>query len=150
MYDNLDYRAIQRRADAQLKPRKVRIHIALFAVNLLLFLAFFLSGWANIGGRGLYPEQFFVSMLFLSVGWFTGLVLHGASTWMVVRGERNLREQAVAREIAREMERLGLDEIDSPLWTEKSKRGSRLSDNDGELQDVVDDGQDRRSFLNQE
>jgi hypothetical protein len=140
MFDNqLDYRAIQRRAEAQLKRQKFRTHISLFAVNLSLFLAFFLSGWGNIGGRGLYPEQFFVSMLFLSVGWFTGLVLHGASTWMVLRGERNLREQAVAREIAREMERLGLDEPDSPRWREKSKRSARLSDDDGEWLEYPDE-----------
>jgi hypothetical protein len=140
MYDNQpDYRAIQRRAEAQLNRQKFRTHIGLFIVNLCLFLAFFLSGWANIGGRGLYGEQFFVSMLLLSVGWFTGLVLHGASTWMVLRGERGLREQAVAREIAREMERLGLDEPDSPRWSEKSKRRARLSDDDGELVEYPDE-----------
>jgi hypothetical protein len=140
MYNNqLDYQAIQRRAEAEVRRSKSRAHLTLFLVNLFLFLVFMLIGWGTIGGRGLYPEQFFVSMLLLSICWFTGLILHGTSVWMVSAASgRRLRERAIAREIGREMTRLGLDQFDSPPWDEKAKRQIRLSE-DGEYVQEFDD-----------
>jgi len=142
MYDNqLDYRAIQRLADAAVKRQQFRTRLGLFLANLFLFAAFFLVGWANIGGRGLYPDQFFVSMLLLSIGWFTGLILHGASLWMSSETvARRVRERFLVREIAREMAQLGLDEPDMPIpfRDEKTKRQSRLTLEDGELVETHD------------
>jgi hypothetical protein len=145
MYDNqLDYRAIQRRADAAVRQQQFRTRLGLFLADLILFVAFILLGWANIGGRGLYPDQFFFTTSLLSIGWFIGLVLHGTLVWLSSeRGTRRMRERAVAREIAQEMSRQGVDERDRLSWDEKAKRRQQFTEIDDEevqvnLADLID------------
>ena len=138
MYDHqLDYRAIQRRADYAVKRRQFRMRLGLFLANLFMFVAFILLGWAKIGGRGLYPEQFFFTTSLLSIGWFIGLVLQGASLWLSSeRGTRRMQERIIARDIAAEVSRLGLDDRDAPLWDEKAKR-RHLADEQGDHSDEL-------------
>src|SRR5688572_32848384 len=115
MYDNhLDYRALQRRAAQAAKRQQARVRVGLFLANVFLFVVFILMGWGIIGGRGLYDDRFFIGMLFLSLGWFTSLILHGSTIWMQSeRGTRGLQQRAMAREIAR----FSLDRIDDiPDW----------------------------------
>src|SRR5690606_33415263 len=137
MYDHqIDYRAIRDRAAAAVRRSKSRARVSLFLVNLFLFVTFILFGWGTAGGRGLYPDNLFFGLLLLSVGWFIGLLLHGTALWLdSASAGRRLQERAIAREIAREMARLGLDEPDLPEWGEKVKRTSRLSEDDSELLD---------------
>jgi hypothetical protein len=145
MYDNqLDYRALQRRAAQAAKRQQARVRVGLFLANIFLFVVFILMGWGIIGGRGLYDDRFFIGMLFLSLGWFTSLILHGSTVWMQSeRGTRGLQQRAMAREIAR----LGLDHMDDiPDWDEKAKRRTRLTE-DGELVEVIGEAESPHEMM---
>lgn len=138
MFDNdnqLDYRAIQRRADAAVKRQQQRARIGLFAVNALLYVVFMIVIWMFFITRDFYSSFEFAAISGLSAGWTVGLVLHGAMLWLSSeRGTRRLRERFIAREIAREM-----DEQDIPLGAEKQKRRHLMDeiDDDDELVDYV-------------
>jgi hypothetical protein len=135
--DQPNYREIQRRAAVATKQQQARVRVGLFLANIFLFVVFILMGWGIIGGRGLYEDRFFVAMLLMSLGWFTGLILHGSSVWLQSeRGLHGLQQRAMAREIARF--NLDQDEDDIPAWDEKAKRRTRLTE-DGELLDNFDD-----------
>src|SRR5689334_16634806 len=116
MYDNqLDYRAIQKRADAAVKRQQARVRLGLFIVNFLLYMLFNAVTWGLLLTREYNYSGFTIAtMSMLSLGWTVGLFLHGVSLWMnSERGSQRRRERAVAREIQVEMGRLNLgdDEI---------------------------------------
>lgn len=140
--DSLDYAAIRRRVEAELQQERRKGQIALFAVNGLIFFIFTLVTWVlvpNTSANFTLTDDMLAAMIMLSVGWATGLFLHGLSAFAI--GSKSWanrrRKQLMVREV--EYARLGLDDamLDEPV--EKAKRGKlRLSD-EGELLDIVED-----------
>ncbi len=140
--DHLDYAAIRRRVEVELQQERRRGQMALFMANSLIFFIFMLLAWVLVPNTS---SSFFLSddtlgmLIMLSIGWATGLFMHGLSAFSLSSkgwSDRH-RKRLMVREI--EYARLGLDDelLDEPL--EKSKRGTlRLSD-EGELLDIVDD-----------
>jgi hypothetical protein len=147
MYDNqLDYHAIQKRADAAVKRQQARLRRGLFAVNLILYIVFLSVTWRLFLTRyDDFSRLLIATLTIMSAGWTVGVILHGASLWLSSeRGTRRMRERAVAREIQQEMQRLNLDDDDIFPVYEKAKRPSRLSDEaevSDELVDFVDEKQ---------
>ena len=139
MYDNqLDYRAIQQRADAAIKRQQARTRLGLFAVNVFLYVITMAFTWVFFLMRG-FSSFVFAALIIMSAEWTVGVILHAASLWLSSeRGSRRMRERFLTREIAREMARLNLDNPDMPIWDEKVKRRERLIDEDGELVDLID------------
>lgn len=140
--DDLDYAAIRRRVDAELQQERRRGQMVLFLVNGLIFFIFMVVTWVLVpytSTNFALTDDMLAAMMMLSVGWATGLLLHGLSAFIYSsnRWSDRHRKQAMVREI--EYARLGLDDdlLDEPL--EKAKHGQlRLSD-EGELLDIVDD-----------
>ncbi len=141
MRDNrVDYRALQRRAAHAAKRQQARVRVGLFLANIFLFVAFLFISLGITAGRGSDSGVFVIGMLLVIAGWFTSLILHGASVWMQSeRGTRAMQEREMAREIARF--NLDQDDDDLPAWDEKAKRRTRLTE-DGELLDIVDEQAD--------
>ena len=147
--DQLDYHAIQERADAAVKRRQARRRVGLFVINVLLYMSLNAVTWGSLLTREYTYSDFTIATMFvLSVGWTVSLFLHGASLWAnSERASQRRRERAIVREIAREMARLGLDERDiyTSFGDEKAKRESRLTIDDDELVEIHDwDGNDSR------
>ena len=143
MYDNqLDYRAIQKRADAAIKRQQTRTRLGLFAVNALLYIMSMVFIWGIFITHDYFSSLVFAALIVMSAEWTVGVILHGASLWLSSeKGTRRMRERFLTREIAREMARLGLDDDESPGWNEKSKRREHLLDDDDEavqLADLID------------
>lgn len=140
--DNLDYAAIRRRVEAELQQEHRAGQIALFLVNCLIFFVFMLVAWVLVPSTSsnfTLTDDMLAAMIMLSVGWATGVFMHGMSAFAFSsnRWAGKRRRALMLREV--EYARLGLDDdlLDEPL--EKAKRGKlRLSD-EGELLDIVDD-----------
>ena len=140
MYDNqLDYRAIQKRADAAIKRQQVRTRAGLLAVNVMLYILTMIFIWGIFVTREYYSSLTFAALIVMSAEWTVGVLLHATSLWLSSEsGSRRMRERFLTREIAHEIARLNLDNPDIPIWDEKVKRRERLIDEDGELVDFVD------------
>ena len=142
--DNLDYAALRRRVEAEVQRERQRGQKALFLVNAGIFILFLLLAWLlipNTSTNFYASDDTFGMMIMLSVGWATGLFMHGLSAFAIGSPDwmKRHRRRIMAREI--EYARLGLDDDelldDVPL--EKAKRGElRLSD-EGEVLDIVDE-----------
>lgn len=145
MYDDLNYRVIRGRAEAEVQRQKMRLHLSLFLGNLFLFIAFMVVSWGLTFSRQNYTEFMLNALLFVSVGWAVGLLFHGTSAWMATRGERRIRDWAMAQEVARAVAQRGLDDMDAPEWAEsnewreKAKRGEPLWQDEERLIDLLDD-----------
>ena len=115
--------------------------------TLFTYIVFLIIGWGIfLSSRGAAASASLASgnsdsplvgaMIMLSMSGFVGLMFQAGGLFMETkRGEERIRERLVAREINREMLRMGLDE---PEEDEKRKGMMRLTD-DGELEAVVDD-----------
>ena len=115
--------------------------------TLFTYIVFLIIGWGiflSSGGAaasaslasGNSDSPLVGAMIMLSMSGFVGLMFQAGGLFMETkRGEERIRERLVAREINREMLRMGLDE---PEEDEKRKGMMRLTD-DGELEAVVDD-----------
>lgn len=137
--NDLDYRAIRRNVEAGVQKQKRRARTGFFLGSIGMFLAFAFVAWvvfpatlpgfsANAGAFG--------SILMLTMGWLATLAFQGASLIFDTKaGEEQIRARLTAREIHREMMRLGADE---DLYQEKAKRMMRLGE-DGELVEIVED-----------
>ena len=140
----LDYAAIRRRVEADVQQRRRRGQIALFFVNALIFFVFMVVTWVLVPATSsnfIRSDDVLAAMIMLSIGWTTGLLMHGLSAFAIgsARWTDRRRRQFMVREI--EYARLGLDDamLDDAAPPEKAKRGTmRLSD-EGELLDIVDD-----------
>jgi hypothetical protein len=141
MYDDQpNYWDMQRRAAQAAKKQQARVRIGLFLAHIFLFVVFLFISLGISAGRSSDSGAFVIGMLLVIVGWFTSLFLHGASVWMQSeRGERGMQQRAMAREIARF--NLDQDNDEIPVWNEKAKRRTRLTE-DGELLDIVDEQAD--------
>ncbi|MBI5670999.1 MAG: 2TM domain-containing protein [Chloroflexi bacterium] len=141
--DNLDYTAIRRRVEVELQQQRRKGQIALFVVNCLIFFIFMLVTWVLVpdtSANFTLTDDMLAAMIMLSVGWATGLFLHGMAAFGI--GSKSWTDQRRKQLLLREVEyaRLGLDDamLDEPA--EKTKRSGklRLSD-EGELLDIVEE-----------
>jgi hypothetical protein len=149
MNDQIDYRAVRRRVADGVKTQKQLANGILFGVNLLLFVLFLIIAFAIYlssdsaagslvveGGRVASNDAALGALIMLSAGWLTSLIFHGVSIFMNTRaGEQQMRDRAIARELGRELLRLGED---GDEFGEKRKRVMALTD-DGELAEDLDD-----------
>ena len=148
MTSDLDYRAIRKRVEAGVAQQKFRTRMGLFVVTLLLYILFMALGWGMFllnGGQNVpivdaQGDSILVgSMVLLSMSGFFGVLFQFIALMTdTKRGEERIRERLVAKEINREMLRMGLDDVEEH---EKRKGMMRLTD-DGELEDVVDEEAD--------
>ncbi|GEM_PF-905374 len=140
----LDYRALNRRAQTELTRQKSIAHWVLFVVNLLLYLLFVVIGWGMFiaGGSAARPGNEMTNpivwaMVMLTTGGALSVMFHSISVFLDTRlGEAKMRDQIMARLVAEEVMRLGAE--DEGLDQEKAKRVMRFTD-EGELEedDVV-------------
>ena len=122
MQSDLDYRAIRKRVEAGITQQKFRSRVELFCVSLFLYVLFMAIGWgiflAN-GGQNVpivdaQGDSILVgAMTLLSMSGFLGVLFQLIGLSLdTKRSEERIRERLVAREINREMMRMGLDEVD--------------------------------------
>jgi hypothetical protein len=145
MRDNqLDYAAIRRRVEVELQQERRRGQIALFAVNCMIFFVFMMVTWVLVPSTSsnfMLTDDVLAAIIMLSVGWATGLFLHGLSAFAI--GSKNWNDRRRKTLMVREIEyaRLGLDDmmLDDAAPVEKAKRGRLHLSNEGELLDIVDD-----------
>jgi hypothetical protein len=152
MASEMDYKAIKDRVEKQVRKEKRLAKFILFAVNFGLFVVFMVIAWGMYLRNGGTPPQwenfvnfpgiarsagdpFTNAMVMLTIGWVAALILQAVGFIIDSPiGERSIRDRATGREMRREMERLGLDELEEH---EKRKGMMRLTD-DGELEAVED------------
>lgn len=146
MTSDLDYRAIRKRVEEGVKRQKRITNGTLLVVNLFLYILFLIIGWGIfLGSGGAEASSALASgrsdsplvgaMIMLSMSGFLGLMFQSISFFLDSKaGEDSMREKLVAREINREMLKMGLDESEAP---DKRKGMMRLTD-DGELESVDD------------
>jgi hypothetical protein len=153
----IDYRAIRRRAETDLAREKSKVRLIFFLTYLALFAVFMVFGWGlylanggtlpqpNIPGVSRETNPVTVAMSLLSAVGFMGLIFQFVSLILDTKiGERQLRERAMGRVMSAEMKRMGIDDEDMPH--EKAKRLVRLGD-DGELEEADPDDE---SLMNDE
>jgi hypothetical protein len=142
-----DYHAIRTRVNEGLKKQKFRARLAFFLVSLFMFLlfvfisVFMITGLSTDVSTVVGTSETISSsgaaggaLLMFTMGWLTSIMFQGISLFFDTKaGEDSMRERLVAREIGKEMMRMGGDELE-----EKRKHMLRLGD-DGELQEVVED-----------
>ena len=140
----LDYKALRRRAQADLQRQKMLTRWILFIVNLMLYVLFVFIAWGIFLSSGLakftpnipgvsQQDPLTAAMILLTVVGGIGLLFQFISALIDTRiGEAKMREQVMGRLVAQEMLRLGED--DDTLEHEKAKRVMRLTD-EGELED---------------
>lgn len=145
MTSDLDYRAIRKRVEAGIAQQKFRTRMGLFAGSLVMYIVFMIIGWGMFvmsGGQNVpivdaQGDSVLVSaMVMLSMAGFFGVLFQFIALMTdTKRGEERIRERLVAKEINREMLRMGMDDVEEH---EKRKGMMRLTD-DGELEEVVED-----------
>jgi hypothetical protein len=139
---DLDYKAIRKRVEAELKREKLTMRGVFFVVNLLMFLIFSVMGWGMFTANqaGIPPETSELiggGMVMLTVAAGMGVLFQFISLVVETKaGEAKMRERIVGRVMGDELLRLGAEDEDAP--EEKEKRMMRLSD-DGELAEIIDD-----------
>lgn len=143
----LDYRALRKQVETDLKRQKNLTRWILFVVNLFLYLLFVAISWGMFiaaGGADLTPNIPGVSqsdpitgaMIMLTVAGGLGLMFQFITAMLDTRaGEASMRAKLMARLMSEEVMRLG-EESDSEQ--EKAKRMMRLSD-EGELEDIIEE-----------
>lgn len=136
MTSDIDYRAIRKRVEEGVKRQKRITRTTLFVVNICLYILFLIIGWGIFltdPASGQSDSPLIGAMIMLSMAGFLSLLFQGIGLSLDTRlGEESMREKLVAREINREMLKMGLDEADE---TDKRKGMMRLTD-DGELETV--------------
>lgn len=138
----LDYRALNRRAQTALKRQKSIARWVFFALSLFIFLLFLGFGWAFFGGSTTSStmtaeELKTAGMIMLTTG--GGLVLMFQFISAILEtssGEAQMRARIMERLVAEEIMRLG--EAEEGYDEEKAKRMMRLTD-DGELEEVIEE-----------
>lgn len=150
MASEMDYKGIKERVEKDVRKQKRLAKFILFATDLGLFIMFIVIAWGLYLRNGGTPPQlenfmnmglarpgdpFTSALVMLSIGWAVALILQ--LTGFLIDssfGERSMRDRATGREMRKEMERLGLDDLEEH---DKRKGMMRLTD-DGELEAVDD------------
>ncbi len=137
MQDQIDYRAVQRRVEAQMKERKNTARPVLLTFSLCALVIFTLIGWLVAGEAGILQSSGgIVAMVVFTLASlasaFFQLAMYSLDT---KSGEAAMREQLVTRELSEALLKLGAEEEAET----KRKRAMRLTE-DGELVEIADDG----------
>lgn len=130
MTNELDYKAINERVKIAVVRQRFMTRLGFFIGSLLCYAGFLLVGFSQ------FSRDSVSAMFMLAIGGFIGVMFQGISmTLDTKRWEEITRERLLAKEIPREMIRMGLDAAEEH---EKVKGVMRLTD-DGELEEVVDE-----------
>jgi hypothetical protein len=141
---HLDYAAIRRKVEKGVQRQKWMNRIAFFIVHLLFFAVAMVIVWGNVTTDTQLRARLFDSesrwtaiVLVPTIMWAAVLLFHAAALYMESRrGEKDIRERLLMREIGEDILRQGLADAES---REKPKRHeARLSD-DGELLAIDED-----------
>ncbi len=139
--DRIDYETVNQRVEDALKRAQRRNMLGLFLANVLIYAVFMFLGWIlipNVSSMQVFlSNAVLATFIMLSVGWGTGVFLHGVSTALALGAmNQSLRERVTARELQREIHRLGLAaEHEKP-----KRRQQRLAlTEDGEMLEIADD-----------
>ncbi len=144
MYDDIDYVALGRRVEESVRRGKRTTRLVAFGVSVLLFVVFVLIAWLIVptsSGDPAAGQALASGVITLTIGWAASLFLQGAAFITdTAAGERQARQQAVARELQRILEERALDELRAADYGQrKAKRDERLEIGaDGELVELVD------------
>lgn len=149
--DDIDYAALGRRVEEGVQRSKRALRLTMFAVSLFLFALFMFIAWVAVPATSVpLTGDAIGAMIMLTIGWAVSLFLQGmALTPDTAAGERQIREQAMSREIQRIFEARALDEMRAVEHLQrKAKRGERVAiSDDGELVELVDDDSDLREAV---
>lgn len=136
--DRIDYDAVRERAEIDMQRRKRLSRSIFFVVSLGMFILFQCIVWLGFVSQTTMPmdDNIMGALIMLTVGWAVGLFMHGMSALMDTGAmDRSMREQSIAREIAREVTRMAHEPA-----RDKAKHSGRLAvSDDGELVEVEDD-----------
>jgi hypothetical protein len=143
--NQIDYQAVSKLVDEDVRKQKATARLVLFIVSLSLFVMFSIFGW------GMYSTVLDTissdvagtlggALTMLMMGGFLGVLFQGILLGMDSKaGESQMREKATARALSNELMRLGTE---AAREAEKPKREMQLSD-DGELVEVpIEETQD--------
>ncbi|HEX2908328.1 MAG TPA: hypothetical protein VHO69_15760 [Phototrophicaceae bacterium] len=143
MRDDLDYAAIRRQVEADLRREQQQNQKLFFVGNLITFLVFMVGAWFVLPNVQDVPldEATMLMTLTVSIGWAVGLLLHWFSLYYATseRLQQDTRRRLMQRAV--QDAQLGLNrELDTDGQREKAKRGLNgqlvLSD-EGELLEIV-------------
>ena len=150
--NNIDYDAIGQRVESRLVRERNKNLIGLFVANLVLFVVFSVLVWVilPLTNFSFSYEQMssatLATLILLSTGWLTGLILHGA-TALTVSGALNkrLRERLTAQEIQRELQHISRELAKEKASAKPKRSYDRLMlGEDGELQEITTDNWDEQ------
>ncbi len=141
--DPIDTEAINERVEQALTKERKRIYLGLFVANLLVYI-FILMAWLFIplvsGPQFTVPDTLLAILIMLSVGWGTGVLLHGIATATAMGAmDKSLRERVTAREFQHEIQRLGLEALAAAKEKPKRRTERLMLSEDGELLDITED-----------
>ncbi len=145
--NNIDYEAISQRVDRKLVRERNKSLIGLFLANLIIFITFSVMVWVILPLTNFsysyetLSSANLLTLIMLSIGWLTGLILHGVTALSASGAMNNrLRERLTAQEIERELRQMSHDLAKTKV-SEKPKRSyDRLVlSEDGELVEITTD-----------
>lgn len=146
MMDNLDYQNIRDQVEAEVKRRKVIGRWTMFGVHVLIFVLFLIISWALVLANPDYSalltgedSPLLGAMLMLSIGWGTGIFMHGMSLFMDSgAAERQMRNQAITRAVGQEILERAAAEAEKP----KRRLQHELAEDSAEdIVELSDDGE---------
>lgn len=150
--DQIDYSRVRQYVEDNLGRGRLSAQIGFFIANLALFITFSLVSWLVFMRQGSATDSQIGAAIMLTLGWFGGLIFHGASLLFSTRmAEKQIRDSLTLRGIQREMSRLGISQADllreaREYEGEKPKRHDemRLSE-DGEIDIQAEEAERQRS-----
>ena len=143
MRDDIDYAALRRRVEEGVRRDKRRLRLVMLSVSAFLYVLFVAIALA-LASTAFLSNAATGALTMLIVGWGVTLFLQGMTFAAdTAAGERQMRQQAMAREIQRIFEQRAFEEMQAADYLErKAKRSGRLEiSDDGELIEIVDDNQ---------
>ncbi len=131
MANEIDYRAVRREVEKQLKFRKMAGRFTFAAVNTILFVIFSVIALSATSSAGM-SESVQSAVMLLWSGYLVATVFHLIAPIFDLKSvEDNMRKEIVGRVIGAEMLKLDADE--AVETSQKRKNTYGLSD-DGELE----------------
>ena len=131
MANEIDYRAVRREVEKQLKFQKMAGRFAFAAVNTILFIIFSIIALTETSTAGM-SDGVQGAVILLWVGYLVATIFHLIAPIFDLKSvEDNMRQQIVGRVIGSELLKLDADETVEA--SQKRKNTYALSD-DGELE----------------
>lgn len=138
MIDNVDMEALQQKIEADLDKQRGRSRVVMFAVNLILFVTFASISWIMLPLTQpdfIFTDATLTALILLSVGWMTGVIMHGVQTLVDSRAtDRAMRDRLLAEHLKNiALEQIRQQELDKA----KRKRAERLTDDEPETVEIA-------------